>query len=320
MPLVPQSSYLHIPPLQWNGHLQTIIPALTRKVKVPYERERLELSDGDFVDLDWLDKGSRRLVLLSHGLEGNSRRSYIQGTARFFAAQGWDALAWNCRSCSGEMNRKLRLYNHGEIGDLGEVIRHALRTKDYECIVLVGFSMGGSITLKYLGVQGKELPAPVAKGIAFSTPCDLESSIRTLELPKNRFYKNRFFNKLRKKIELKARQFPGAIDLRGFSRIKSWRDFDELFSAPLNGFRNAKDFYRQASCVNFIAGIRVPALLVNALNDPILSPECSPVALAQNHPKLFLETPAKGGHVGFTLHRHDHSWMEYRAWEFASMT
>ncbi len=317
MPLIAHSSYLRTPPLHWNGHLQTILPALTRKVIVPYERERLELPDGDFVDLDWLDKKSRRLVVLSHGLEGNSHRSYIQGMARFFAAQGWDALAWNCRSCSGEMNRKLRLYYHGEIEDFGEVIRHALRTKDYEEIVLMGFSMGGSITLKYLGVHGAQIPAPVKKGIAFSTPCDIESSIRTLELPRNRFYRNRFFSKLRKKIEQKARMFPGAIDLAKFSLIKTWRDFDELFSAPINGFGSAMEFYSHASCVNFMAGIRVPALLVNAKNDPILSPECSPEALCREHPHIFLETPAKGGHVGFTLHRHDHSWMEYRAWEFA---
>ena len=318
MPLIVQTTYLHTPPLHWNGHLQTIIPALTRKVRVPYERERLELPDGDFVDLDWLESKSRSLVILSHGLEGNSHRCYIQGMARFSHALGWDALAWNCRSCSGEMNRKLRLYHHGEIEDFGEVIRHALRTKDYERIVLMGFSMGGAITLKYLGVHGAAVPEPVKKGIAFSTPCDLEASIRTLELPRNRFYRNRFFKKLRKKIELKARQFPGTIDLGRFSLVKAWQDFDEFFSAPINGFRNAREFYRQASCANFMAGIRVPALLVNAQNDPILSPECSPVELCKNHPLLFLEMPAKGGHVGFTLHRKDHSWMEYRAWEFAN--
>lgn len=316
MPLIASSSYLKSPAYLWNGHVETIVPAVARRVKVPYERERLELPDGDFVDLDWLDRGARRLLVLTHGLEGNSQRNYVQATARFFAQEAWDVLAWNCRSCSGEMNRLPRLYHHGEIGDFGQVIEHALRTKDYEQIALIGFSMGGSITLKYLGVCGKELPDPVKTGIAFSTPCDIEASIRTLELPVNRFYKNRFYKKLRKKIELKAVQFPGLIDAGLLNQVKTWRDFDTFFSAPINGFDSPETFYRQASCVNYMEGIRVPALLANAQNDPILSPECSPLELCRRHPSVYLEMPARGGHVGFTLHRRGYSWMEQRAWEF----
>ncbi|HRJ15386.1 MAG TPA: alpha/beta fold hydrolase [Saprospiraceae bacterium] len=316
MPLIASSSYLQSPAYLWNGHVETIVPAVARRVKVPYERERLELPDGDFVDLDWLDKKSRRLLVLTHGLEGNSRRNYVQATARFFAQEGWDVLAWNCRSCSGEMNRLPRLYHHGEIGDFGQVIQHAFRTKDYEQVALVGFSMGGSITLKYLGVQGKELPDAVKTGIAFSTPCDIEASIRTLELPVNRFYKNRFYKKLRRKIELKAIQFPGLIDAGLLNQVKTWRDFDTFFSAPLNGFDSPETFYQQASCVNYMEGIRVPALLANAQNDPILSPECSPAELCRRHPNVYLEMPARGGHVGFTLHRRGFSWMEQRAMEF----
>lgn len=316
MPLIASSSYLQSPAYLWNGHVETIVPAVARRVKVPYERERLELPDGDFVDLDWLDKKSRHLLVLTHGLEGNSRRNYVQATARFFAQEGWDVLAWNCRSCSGEMNRLPRLYHHGEIGDFGQVIQHAFRTKDYEQVALVGFSMGGSITLKYLGVQGKELPDAVKTGIAFSTPCDIEASIRTLELPVNRFYKNRFYKKLRRKIELKAIQFPGLIDAGLLNQVKTWRDFDTFFSAPLNGFDSPETFYQQASCVNYMEGIRVPALLANAQNDPILSPECSPEELCRRHPNVYLEMPARGGHVGFTLHRRGFSWMEQRAMEF----
>ncbi|MBP8239875.1 MAG: alpha/beta fold hydrolase, partial [Saprospiraceae bacterium] len=252
MPLIASSSYLKSPAYLWNGHVETIVPAVARRVKVPYERERLELPDGDFVDLDWLDRGTRRLLILTHGLEGNSQRNYVQATARFFAQEAWDVLAWNCRSCSGEMNRLPRLYHHGEIGDFGQVIEHALRTKDYEQIALIGFSMGGSITLKYLGVCGKELPDPVKTGIAFSTPCDIEASIRTLELPVNRFYKNRFYKKLRKKIELKAVQFPGLIDAGLLNQVKTWRDFDTFFSAPINGFDSPEAFYQQASCVNYM--------------------------------------------------------------------
>lgn len=160
MPII-HSPYPGPPAYQYNGHLQTIIPSLTRKVTgIPYERERLVLTDGDFVDLDWIKAGKSRLVVLTHGLEGDSNRQYIRGTAKLFAQHNYDVLAWNCRSCSGEMNQAFRLYNHGEIGDLGEVIDHALRTIGYQEVVLVGYSMGGNITLKYLGVHGNRLPMP----------------------------------------------------------------------------------------------------------------------------------------------------------------
>jgi len=317
MPLLDQSSYPRPPRYQFNGHLQTILPALLRRVDVKYERERLPLSDGDWLHLDWLDRGSRQLVILSHGLEGNSSRPYVKGMAQFFAERGWDVLAWNCRTCTGEMNDQLRLYNHGDIDDIGEVIQHALRTKDYEAVSLIGFSMGGSILMKYLGVHGKEVPAPIRSGIAFSAPCDLKASVQALELPGNGFYKRRFLKSLRPKIEAKAARFPEVVDLSKFSRIKEWRDFDDFYSAPINGYRDAEDFYQQASAKNFMAGTDRPILLVNAQNDPILLPACSPVALCASHPLLHLEMPRLGGHVGFDLPRKPFAWSERRAYEFA---
>lgn len=318
MPIIRFSTYSRPPRHQFNGHLQTILPALFRRVAVSYERERLDLPDGDFLDLDWIDQGARRLVILSHGLEGSSGRHYIVGTARLFADHGWDVLAWNCRSCSGEMNRSFRLYHHGDIEDIGRVIDHALHTKDYERVVLVGYSMGGSMTLKYLGVHGRQLPAAICRAVAFSTPCDLEASAATLDWPGNRIYRRRFLKNLRRKIERKALEHPGKLDLTAFDRIRVWRDFDEYFSAPMNGYADAAEFYRQSSAVHFMSGIRVPTLVVNAQNDPILQPACSPAGLAARHPHLFLETPALGGHVGFSLPRRRHTWSEQRALEFCS--
>ncbi|MCB0578224.1 MAG: alpha/beta fold hydrolase [Phaeodactylibacter sp.] len=316
MPLIERSSYTRPPFYQFNGHLQTVLPAILRKVEAPYERERITLPDGDFLDLDWIDNGSRRLAILTHGLEGNSDRHYMKGMASIFSERGWDVLAWNCRSCSGEMNRRLRMYNHGDIEDIGAVIRHALATKDYEQVVLIGFSMGGSILMKYLGVHGKDAPKPIRCGVAFSAPCDLRASVDALELPGNAFYKRRFFTSLRAKIETKAEQFPDAVDLSKFEEIREWRDFDNFFSAPINGYEDAEDFYRQASARNFMAGTDRPVLLVNAVNDPILPPECSPVSLCEQHDKIFLEMPQKGGHVGFTLPRAGYAWSEYRAVEW----
>ncbi len=284
---------------------------------VSYERERLTLADDDFVDLDWLDQRSNKLVILTHGLEGDSSRQYMRGMARLFGQYQYDVLAWNCRSCSGEMNRAFRLYNHGEIGDLGEVIGHALRTKRYEEVVLIGFSMGGNITLKYLGVQGSKTPDVIKKGIAISSPVDLGASALLLDRPGNRFYRDRFQKKLTRKIAQKAALFPDQLDMRKLAQVKQWRDFDEFFSAPVNNYRDADDFYQQASAINFMPGITVPTLLLNAQNDPLLSPECSPAWLAETHPTLFLETPLRGGHVGFAIARDTHTYAERRALAFS---
>lgn len=317
MPLIP-SAYPGPPAYQYNGHLQTIIPGLIRTVTgITYERERLILQDGDFVDLDWVERGQNRLVVLTHGLEGDSKRQYILGTAKLFAQHKYDVLAWNCRSCSGEMNQAFRLYNHGEIGDLGEVITHALQRNRYNEVVLVGYSMGGNITLKYLGVHGKQLPNVIKGGVAISAPTDLGASAGLLDRPFNRFYRNRFMKKLVVKLSQKARQFPGRLDMTKLPDVKQWRDFDEFFSAPVNNYRSADDFYTQASAVNFMPGICVPTLLLNAQNDPLLSPECSPVWLAGTHPYIFLETPRTGGHVGFQLKGDVHTYAERRALSFA---
>ncbi len=318
MPLIHKSSYPGAPFYQFNPHLQTILPALVRKVKgVNYERERFTLSDGDFVDLDWIDKKSKDLVLLVHGLEGNTDRYYMKGMAKQFAEKNWDVLAWNCRSCSGEMNLQQRLYNHGEIEDIDEVIRYALSTKDYERMVLIGFSMGGNIIMKYLGVHGSNIPEPISKAIAFSAPADLVSSVLLLDQAQSRFYKNRFLRKLKPKIEYKSNKYPDVINFDNFDKVEHWADFDNFFTAPLNGYKNADDFYYQGSARNFMEGITIPTLLVNAQNDPILTPECSPIELCTNHQYIYLETPKEGGHVGFMSPGLKGAWSEHRAWEFA---
>lgn len=317
MPVIRQSSYPGSPRYLFNGHLQTIVPSALRKVSsLDYERERFELPDGDFLDLDWVDTQSKRLVIITHGLEGDSNRHYVRGTAKLFSQNGWDALAWNCRSCSGEMNRAFRMYNHGEIGDISLVIRHALATKDYEEICMVGYSMGGNITMKYLGVHGKEAPDVIRRAAVFSAPADLQSSAEILDIPSNAFYKKRFLKKLSRKVLHKAQQFPGRLDVDKLATVKVWRDFDEIFSSVLGGYRDADDFYHQASALNFMPSIRIPTLLVNALNDPILTPQCAPHQLANTHPHIYLETPRTGGHVGFLVAGDEFSWAERRALAF----
>lgn len=320
MPIIRQSSYPGAPRYLFNGHLQTVIPSLLRKVEgVVYERERFTLSDGDFVDIDWIDNASKKLVVLTHGLEGDSHRHYMKGTAKLFAQHGWDVLAWNCRSCSGEMNRAFRLYNHGEIGDISEVINHAIRTKNYESVVLVGYSMGGNIALKYAGVEGRNMPDIIRGVAAFSAPTNLKTSAQLLDLPSNRLYRERFMKKLVKKMAHKAALHPGVIDLSKLQNVKVWKDFDDFFSAPINGYRDANDFYEQASAANFIKDIKVPVLICNAQNDPILNEDCVPKSLAEKHDLIFVETPKTGGHVGFLVKNDEYTWAERRALEFLNI-
>ena len=319
MPLIENSSYTKPPFYLFNKHLETIIPSIFRKIEgVSYRRERMELVDGDFLDIDWSTAKSTtdKLVIVTHGLEGNSDRHYVKGTVKLFNENGWDALAWNCRSCSGEMNRNLRMYHHGDIEDIQTVIEHAILQEKYEQIHLVGFSMGGNITLKYLGVNGYNVPSGVKGGVAISAPCDLTSSAALLDEPKSYFYKRKFYTRLAEKMRLKAEQYPGVIDIARLSEVKSWRDFDDLFSAPINGFKDAQDFYDQASAINYLEGIQRPTLIINALNDPILTPECYPTKIARTHPYVFLETPEKGGHVSFMLSGEEYAWMDLRTLEF----
>jgi len=317
MPVLTSSSYRGPKPYLFNGHLETIYPAVFRTVGgISYTRERFTLSDGDFVDLDWVREGNNQLVILIHGLEGDSSRHYIKGTGKVFQKAQFDLLAFNCRSCSGEINNALRLYNHGEIGDLGEVIDHINQVHDYQTIVIVGWSMGGNITMKYLGVNGTQTPKNVKAGIALSAPAQLGDSAGLLDNWDMSLYRNRFLTKLKEKITIKAEHYPDQIDLSYFDQIKVWKDFDEYYSAPINGYQNADDLYEQGSAGNFMAGTDRPILLVNALNDPLLTPSCSPEALCNQHPLLYLEMPKTGGHCSFTRPFEEHLWAEHRALEF----
>ena len=214
MAILHTNSYPGPPWYQINGHWQTIIPAL-RGPKVGYRRERLELNDGDFLDLDWLKcaEGSRNLVVVSHGLESSSEAQYCKGTAKFFVQNGWDALVWNCRSCSGEMNRNFRLYHHGDTEDISTVIAHALSSGRYDMLALVGYSMGGNITLKYVGTAGSNLPNQVRAAVAFLAPCDIRAGADVLDRWNNWVYKKRFLSFLSQKIRKKAQQFPGRLDV-----------------------------------------------------------------------------------------------------------
>ena len=316
MPIIEKSSYPGPPFYQFNGHLQTIIPNMRAGAEVNYERERILTPDDDFLDLDRINVGSKNLIVLTHGLEGDSNRSYMRNSAKWFSDRGWDVIAWNCRSCSGEMNKTRRLYSHGEIEDIGQVIRHALVKGNYRNVALLGNSMGGNITMKYLGVNGENIPPEVKVGVAISAPADLRSSTVRTERLDNYLYNQRFLKSLEGKMREKAKMFPDLIDAENLKKVRGWDDFMNYFYAPLHDCASVDDFYEYATARNFLAGTKVPLLLINALNDPLLSPECSPREIAEHHPLFYLETPKKGGHCGFDLPGKKHSWADERAYEF----
>ena len=315
MPVLP--SRFRPPSFLANGHAQTILPVLSpRRIVLPFTRARLELPDGDFLDLDWTRAGHDRLAILAHGLEGSSSQKYIRGMAQTLHAARWDVLAWNFRGCSGEPNRLPRAYHSGDTADLAAVIAHA--AADYPRIALIGFSLGGNVTLKYLG-EAPPHPAIVAAA-AISVPLDLASSARKLDRQwSNRIYLRRFLIPLIAKIEAKARAFPGALNTDGLRAIRTFQEFDDRYTAPLHGFRDAEDYWKRASARQFLPRIALPTLILNARNDPFLTPDSFPFPEAEANPALFLETPESGGHAGFLDFAHGpQPWSERRVAEFIS--
>ncbi len=313
MPLIKNSGYRKRPWYFFNTHFETIIPSVFNKIAgIQYESERLELPDGDFIDLDWVKKGNPRLLILSHGLEGDTHRHYILRAAKYFSERGWDILAWNNRGCSGEMNRLPRSYHHGDTGDLAQVIEHGL-SKDYEQIVLLGISMGGCQTVKYFG----EYPVDdrVLGAFTVSVSCDLRDTSQSAEKHLGGFYSKRFLRKVKESFKRKQ-SIHESLKTIDIDSIDSFDEFHEKITVKYFGFENVDDFYFKSSSINYIDKITKPVFILNALNDPMLGEKCYPFEQADKHPFLYLEVPKHGGHVGFTLRGKEYSYIEERADNF----
>lgn len=320
MPIL-ASSYANPPFFYLNGHLETILPSIWRKVEgVTYEREQIDTPDADFLNLDWSRVGSKQLLIVSHGLEGDSQRHYARGLVKLFNQQGIDVLVWNNRSCGGEINLQPILYHHGSSYDLDTVIKHVLSKNSYETLFLAGISMGGAQTLNYLGQQGRNLSPLILRAAVYSTPVHLPSSAATLRRTANAFYARKFMGKLKKKMEAKGKQFPGLLDLKRLEQVRNFDEFDTEFTAKLHGFKDAADFYEQASPHTRIQGIGIPTLLLNAKNDPLLGEECYPITIAKSSNALFLEMPERGGHTGFIKADSEFTYAEFRILEFLTQS
>lgn len=316
MPLT-ESNYKGPPFYYLNGHIETIAPSLFRKVKgVEYEREQIDTPDDDFLNIDWLKGGHKRVLVISHGLEGGSDRHYAKGLAKLFFENGWDVAAWNNRSCNGEMNRQKILYHHAASYDLRSVVNHIEEKADYTEIALVGISMGGGQTIRYLGEhEAHGLPEAIQKAVVISAPVSLVESAKTLLLKSNKVYEQRFLKKLKEKVRAKAAQFP-EIDITDLDQMTSLREFDNKYSGPLHGFKDAKEFYQFCDPYPFVQKVDRKLLILNALNDPLLVGECFPYEIAKNSKNIYLETPKRGGHVGFARIGKEYTYSEVRTFEF----
>ena len=316
MPLIDSKKSFRSPLWLPEKHSQSIFPSLFRKVDISEpERERFVLPDADFIDLDWYVSGKigdRPFLILSHGLEGNSTRPYMLGFAKLAIQSGYDVLAWNYRSCSGEMNKARRFYHSGATDDLDAVVQLLIQRGAKE-IDLAGFSLGGNLTLKWLGEKGENPPSGIRKAVVFSVPLHLSSGSQTLMKLGNWIYAKRFLRTLLVKVQQKMEIYPDLVDLEKFNQIKTLWDFDEVVTGPIHGFDGAEDYYQKSSSLYYLPSIQVPVLIVNAANDPFLSNECYPKQLVESLDKVFLEIPAEGGHCGFYPSSYkDFLWSETR--------
>ncbi|MBS2022801.1 MAG: hydrolase [Deltaproteobacteria bacterium] len=294
-----------------NPHLQTIYaPLFRRNAPLSLRRERLTTADGDFVDLDFLDgpagsESAPRLVVL-HGLEGSSEAGYVRGMLQHAKARGWPACALNFRSCSGEDNRRLRSYHSGDTGDLDLVVRTLVAREPARKLLLCGFSLGGNVTVKWLGEQGDAPPQQLLRACAISVPFDLSACADALDGPGfwAKIYRERFLKTLIAKAHEKAAGHADEVSAQRLSlarvdESRTLREFDDSWTAPVHGFSSAAEYYAKSSSVNFLPRVRVPLLLISAADDPFIPASAIPRALVPALPHVRLIETARGGHVGF---------------------
>jgi predicted alpha/beta-fold hydrolase len=319
-PLVAPTQYR---PARWlgNRHLMTIYANLAvRAPRFAVRRERWELPDGDFLDVDRAETGraDAPLVIICHGLEGSSQAVYVRTLQARLAARAVDSAALNFRSCSGELNRLPRFYHSGETTDLASAVARLHRQSPGRALGVAGFSLGGNVVLKFLSEAGASTVVRAAAVI--SVPYDLSRCCDALDGPglPARVYRERFLLRLRRKALAKATRFPGLIDSRRVRAARLLREFDDAVTAPLHGYSSAADYYARASSGPHLAAIARPALLVTALDDPFIPGDSVPVDRIRANRHLSFELHERGGHVAFLAGSplSPHRWAEERAAAF----
>jgi predicted alpha/beta-fold hydrolase len=302
-----------------NSHFNTMYRPLFMKDVATYTRKRITTWDADFIDLDFSFVGSKTLVLLIHGLEGSSESSYMLSTSSFLNKSDLDTVCFNLRSCSGEDNLLLTTYHSGKTEDVNFVVHHLLKCYDYENIILVGFSLGGNLTLKYLGEYQQKLPDKVKGGIAVSVPVDITTAETEMDRFKNKLYVEIFFKTIKNKILEKAYKFPAyQLDKDKLFKATTFKHLEQLYTVPVFGFQDPEDYWKKASSKPYLSKIDRPTLLINSKDDTFLSAECYPIKEAIRSHHFYLEVTDYGGHCGFmnSFKPYENNWLEQRIHRF----
>ncbi len=286
-----------------GGNAQTIYPYLLPVPPVVYRRERWELDDGDFIDIDWLDStAGTPLVVLFHGLEGSSCSHYVLSIMGALRDRGWRGAVVHFRGCSGSPNRLPRAYHAGDSVEIDWILRRIndQNGKDNSSVPLyvVGVSLGGNALLKWLGEQGDQACRILAGAVAVSVPLDLAAAGQALDAGFNRLYTRHFLDTLKLKALEKIARFPGLFDATALAACTSIYQFDNIVTAPLHGFRNTDEYWSQSSSKPWLRHVQVPTLVINARNDPFMPASVLP-AYADVSSAVTLEFPEQGGHAGF---------------------
>ncbi len=290
-----------------GGHAQTIYPLLIKPPAYPYRRERWATPDGDFIDLDFSESadeaasraaGETPLVVLFHGLEGSSNSHYALALMHALRAHGWGGVVANFRGCSGEPNLLPRTYHSADSEEIDWILRRLGKEYPQRPLYVAGVSLGGSVLLKWLGEREASAPSLIRAAAAVSAPLDYAACGHHLGRGFNRVYSLHFLRTLKRRSAAKLTRFPELFDGERLRRARTLHEFDDVVTAPVHGFRDADDYWRRASCRPWLAAIRLPTLVLNAINDPFLPVQALPAA-KEVAAEVRLEYPREGGHVGF---------------------
>jgi predicted alpha/beta-fold hydrolase len=301
MPKIKTANGVYVPPA-WlpGGQIQTLYAYLaTSKPKLIYRRERWDTPDGDFIDIDWMDgKIDTPLVVLFHGLEGNSQSPYALHLMRVVQQKNWRGAVVHFRGCSGELNRMPRAYHSGDSVEIDWILRRMKMMAADRPLYSVGVSLGGNALLKWLGEQQQDAKKIVQAAASISAPIDLMAAGNALGSGFNMLYTRHFLSTLKRKSLLKLQQHPGLFDGAAMLRSRDLRAFDDIVTAPLHGYKNTDDYWTRASSKPLLKHICVPTYLLNARNDPFMPESALPHA-DEISSFITTEFPAGGGHVGF---------------------
>lgn len=280
-----------------NRHVQTIVPnTLRRPTRLPLRREVVELPDGDFVHADWMPRAEGPIVVLLHGLEGNINSPYAAGMLHALHAAGWRAVLLHFRGCSGVPNRLPRAYHSGDWQHV-EVFLDLLRAREPgQAIAAVGFSLGGSALLDYLGQTGDAERLRAA--VAISVPFDLGACARAIDSGFSKVYQYRLMRRLKNSVRRKVAAGVAGFRPVPFDHMVTFTEFDDAFTAPLHGFKDAQDYYARCSSRQYLRGVRTPTLIVHAADDPFMDPAVVPKA-EELSAAIEFELAPHGGHTGF---------------------